>query len=699
MSHSSDSEEDMEQIKPLNGSFISKKGSFISKLSRNNSSRHSKSSMDRTATKRTSIASGLGENIHPILIGPLGSLASEELKARRKNLHLLASENNALDIRQITSECDINEIKKAILETDEEGNTVPMVAALHNHKEALMALLAPFFSTPHDEDISSLVHAKNDKGQNLMALVVLHIETLFAAHGLLVEFEAASHNWNMYEVQKCLRAQLGSTQGAKATLDLLNQVQSQRCKSRPFCYEIGLFIRCMLQFFILRLGFYLGDVVSDLMLAFQYYKNFKEEKVDEGRLVFPGNVADPKDPCLKVAQVQNGDFLGYSVVQNFNGTVPLKCYAEAFTTHERMSWTFAFVALPWLLFTFELWYYRTFSVWFDQLKISKWLFYPFKLLGNLALFATWPLVAYFRTAFFQYQYEKSKTVKKALRKPAAILATTISTRASLLEVSTEASLQPLVQLYVVLINLILWKSDTKEEAKATLRSEFDFEELEKTLQKVVHQIFDAEMLRIFASSISIFMMAFSYTSHYRRNKDQILPLSATFVYFFYVLLSIIVRILCFEMFALYLGPGRFPYALLCVGLHVLLMSLMHYFFSDSPKEIKNAANRHKFLIVHNCLFNGLANIYVHNHVYFYKLSTRKTLLRQTLVDLIILAQNVAMIVVAKDTITSTTEFQHAYLVIVFVCLGCYLISMSLKILFYCFCHPWSTLIRPTKLLK
>ena len=89
---------------------------------------------------------------------------------------------------------------------------VAMVAAMHNHKEALQTLLAPFFSTPLDSDIDLLLHHVNKKGQNLMAFVSVHCETLFAAHGMLVEFEAAVHSWNSYQVMSCFRKHLGTVE-------------------------------------------------------------------------------------------------------------------------------------------------------------------------------------------------------------------------------------------------------------------------------------------------------------------------------------------------------------------------------------------------------------------------------------------------------------------------------------------------------
>lgn len=81
---------------------------------------------------------------------------------------------------------------------------------------------------------------------------------------------------------------------------------------------------------------------------------------------------------------------------------------------------------------------------------------------------------------------------------------------------------------------------------------------------------------------------------------------------------------------------------------------------------------------------------------FYHPSTsrKRTFVRQLVVDSIIFAQNITMIVLAKDTVTSTVKFRYSYMVIVIVAGICYSFSMLLKLVFYTQCHPWAKIIKP-----
>ena len=80
---------------------------------------------------------------------------------------------------------------------------------------------------------------------------------------------------------------------------------------------------------------------------------------------------------------------------------------------------------------------------------------------------------------------------------------------------------------------------------------------------------------------------------------------------------------------------------------------------------------------------------------FYHPSTcrKRTFVRQLVVDTTIFAQNIVMIVLAKDTITTTVKFHHSYTIIVIVTGICYTLSMLLKLLFYTQCHPWAKIIK------
>lgn len=81
--------------------------------------------------------------------------------------------------------------------------------------------------------------------------------------------------------------------------------------------------------------------------------------------------------------------------------------------------------------------------------------------------------------------------------------------------------------------------------------------------------------------ISLVTLAWSYTVQYRQNKENSFNIFISLIYFVSVSLLIIARILSFQMFAYYLGPGKFRYAMFAVGCHALIMALLHFIFSDS----------------------------------------------------------------------------------------------------------------------
>ena len=98
------------------------------------------------------------------------------------------------------------------------------------------------------------------------------------------------------------------------------------------------------------------------------------------------------------------------------------------------------------------------------------------------------------------------------------------------------------------------------------------------------------------------------------------------------------------------------------------MSILHFVFSNSlaqcmrrKNQLIGAWGRQLLLVIHNCLINGLANIYVHNNLEIFVVypkekmrkrslgyeeasykppnERRQTLIRQLIVDFIILIEN------------------------------------------------------------
>ncbi len=159
-----------------------------------------------------------------------------------------------------------------------------MIAAIYNHKEALLQLLAPFITSGDAAKIERLVHHTNARGQRLLGvnfinilrapfsyesalhsfspltfclcnfwqknvgekaackmlmkltsgLVVHHRQNLLVAHGILVEFEALAHGWDSRKVKACFRDILGSTAGAADTLHIFEKIDKKEGSSLLF---------------------------------------------------------------------------------------------------------------------------------------------------------------------------------------------------------------------------------------------------------------------------------------------------------------------------------------------------------------------------------------------------------------------------------------------------------------------------------
>ncbi len=259
--------------------------------------------------------------------------------------------------------------------------------------------------------------------------------------------------------------------------------------------------------------------------------------------------------------------------------------------------------------------------------------------------------------------------------------------------------------------------------------------------------------------VSLFVLSWSFTHQYRQNKENSVGVLSTAVYFCSVSLLVAARILCFEMFAYYLGPGNFALALLAAGAHALAMSALHFVFSDSLAQCGRAPGqplgrwlRQVLLVAHNCLLNGLANLYVHNNLEIFVQKTvaeekeqhpatgessselglsgagdeqetpsngksnhdhqrqpnhrppqqlsyvasdvrQRTLIRQSLFDLIFFLENAAMVWLARDTATVTPNYPDIYRAMAALVAASYAAGMVLKVFFYLVCHPWAELIR------
>ncbi len=130
------------------------------------------------------------------------------------------------------------------------------------------------------------------------------------------------------------------------------------------------------------------------------------------------------------------------------GNVTLGCYPGAIDGKTRFATTLFFLLLPFTLYFFELLRFRVLSSSLERRfgTTNCIVMYVIKPLGNALLWITWPVVAFFRLFWYRYRYEASEGEGNIHRHRRATL---IGSRAQLIEVCTESSLQPLFQFYLV----------------------------------------------------------------------------------------------------------------------------------------------------------------------------------------------------------------------------------------------------------
>ena len=154
----------------------------------------------------------------------------------------------------------------------------------------------------------------------------------------------------------------------------------------------------------------------------------------------------------------------------------------------------------------------------------------------------------------------------------------MSNHGHLIEVSTESALQPLIQLYTIYIGLIM-SSDLKGiytnwQALLDAMMNKNWIQIFAILQgsKYITQAWS------FISSVA--SIAWSFQANYARKKFGQMSILSRFVYFCYVLLAVISRILCIELFLLTLGPGYFLAIYVIIGGHLIstiMIGIKHLF--------------------------------------------------------------------------------------------------------------------------
>merc|ERR1712038_807575 len=301
----------------------------------------------------------------------------------------------------------------------------------------------------------------------------------------------------------------------------------------------------------------------------------------------------------------------------------------------------------------------------------------------------WPFAVLFIKYYNDGKYYLAKGPKRVTREKKLETSEVLYSTARVMEVSLESSFQPTVQLYLLLPSLI----DDMTKDKIEIR-------LIQVCMEGELPIFQAD--QTISIITSILSLSWCFTSYHATLKRGALDkdLAALFyrvVLFLSVLFQIIGRLFILVFFAYSFGPGRYHPLLFFVAFHVLLMSALHFVFSDAKRYwVKGGFLNISFL--HYLLGNGLANIYIHNWIrmdpllvpWEKPLQHVSTLVRQFLIDFIIITENCVLLGIALNS--NITELKENQAVFTVVLLGFHLIGLILKCVYYRYLHMWAWLI-------
>ena len=515
--------------------------------------------------------------------------------AEMNNLHFLASHNCVDEIKRL---CDSSFTKnktydlflKECNQKDRNGNTPAMVAALGGNREALLALLSPFSMVEEceEEELKKLLHHRNKNGQQLISLVTSQGQTLFVAHGIVIECEAIIHKWDACAFKRCIRNSLGSTNDAAKSLQMFEQIKRDE-DANTFKAKALTFSRLLIRILLFRAVFLGIEIGADGALVFHYYHQW----VSEGKLAGESHV---ENNTMRHEAVETCQRIIKDATNELNeidtGQISFQYYHCFMSSKTNFIWTLAVMGVPFVFFFFEQLRFRLFSRSIDgqfeeiadqsydssnlakiTLKATK---NCIKILVNILCICLWPLMSIVRLFWSTFMFETSQGEEKTgRRKDELQRIMMVRDRSHMVEICTEASLQPILQLYLVLLNLENWIQTSQVQNDES-----------NALSNFIEHLMGENQLALISAVIAVLNIGIGYTSHYYYVKEGSLKPGAVVLYFIIVLLYVISRILSFEVFAYSLGPGNFLSTLILIVIHVAIMSVVHFKFSDSLMQCR-----------------------------------------------------------------------------------------------------------------
>ncbi len=379
---------------------------------------------------------------------------------------------------------------------------------------------------------------------------------------------------------------------------------------------------------------------------------------------------------------------------------------QALSAQQKFGYTLFFILVPWPFFIYEFFTSRQYTQLVAkggeivgemsrcQGPISFCKAYLKAILYSITFvscFLLWPLAVLFIKYYNDGKYYLAKGQAKAEREKKIEASEVLFSTARVMEVSLESSFQPTIQLYILFPVLV--QNVTANYFSFRLFSICKDESLNIPMLKTDQTI---------SIITSILSLAWCFTFYHATLKRGALDrdLAALFyraVLFLSVLFQIIGRLFIFVLFAYSFGPGNYYPVLIFLGCHILLMTMLHFIFSDA-KMYWEKGGLLNLSFFHYMIGNGLANIYIHNWIrmdpllipFSKPLQHVATFMRQVVFDVVLMTENVVLLAIALNS--NIRELRDNQLSFACVLLGFSFVGVVLKCVYYRYLHIWAWLI-------
>ena len=296
-------------------------------------------------------------------------------------------------------------------------------------------------------------------------------------------------------------------------------------------------------------------------------------------------------------------------------------------------------------------------------------------LKGLALVAFWPIVCFCNLFWNKGCYLTSYGKNRIERRKLFNESTIVASRAQISEVCSEATFEPLLQLYLLMPTLTCFNYSKLLETNLS-----DFSK-------------EVPKLQFWSVMTSCLALAWSFNSYQATTMNGALDFSSNItgrlVHLASCVCQISSRLVILVIFAYTWGEGNLWPMMMFAIIHMLAMAFIHW------RTMYRPPNWTRRSVFYQCIINGISNLYLHNDIVARKcedrmfnqnLGTRDTKL--FLVNGIIFVENIIVVLIALFH-PSEIGIPTGLLVSVIVV---HTLGLILMLVYYQHFHIWSSLI-------